>query len=636
LRETRFIEQNQPKWQELEKLLAERRSDPDRLSQLFVETTDDLSYARTFYPNRSVRVYLNGVAQRVFLSLYRSRRDGFGARFAAFWRDDLPQLVYESRRELLLSFATFVLGMLIGMVSSDIHPEFLRVILGDEYVDNTLENIRNGDPMAVYKDPDAAGMFVKIALNNLRVSLLVFIAGILASMGSVTVILYNAIMIGAFQYFFYQQGYFWDMFFAVWLHGTLEMSCMVIAGAAGILLGKGLLFPGTLTRGQAFMLTGRRGVTLLMGIAPLVVLAAVIESFFTRFTEMGIAVRGGVILGTLALVLGYFRWYAFLRADRTRPAELDEADLPPTPEIRFAFDQIKTRGEIFADVFAFFRKHFSVLLRRAFWTAAIATALIALLYATGHVQLHHFAVPSWLRYTGPLLLAYYVFAEPLLNAAAVLSPAELWGAHSLLVWALLTATGLFTYELLCRESGHSFGLHRRQLLPALAVSALGGAVGTWALWVGALWGSAIFVLAAPPLFLSLFAGMREALSPRHALARGFRFALASWPRLLGILLSGGLMANVVLLLVTAPFAQVYLEWISWNIPLSVPQSILAKKLVLTFLYFFGTALALPIMLLSMGFAFFVVREIHEAPGLVSQIAQVGQKKRVYGLEQEGD
>ncbi len=636
MRETRFIEQNRQKWGELEKLLADRQADPERLSQLFVETTDDLSYARTFYPNRSVRVYLNGVAQQIFLSLYRHRRGDFLGRFAAFWLEDLPQLVYESRRELLLSFATFVVGMLVGMVSSDIHPEFLRVILGDEYVDNTLQNIRNGDPMAVYKDPDAAGMFVHIALNNLRVSLLIFIAGSLASVGSLTLILYNSIMIGAFQYFFFQQGYFWDMFFAVWLHGTLEISCMVIAGAAGVLLGKGLLFPGTFTRVQAFMLSGRRGVALLMGIAPLVVLAAVIESFFTRFTETGLAVRGGVIFGTLALVLGYFRWYAHRKADRHRVADLSETDLPPTPDFKFDFDRIKTRGEIFSDVFAFFRKHSAALLRQAFWMALVATVAVSLAAYFDLAKLHHFRTPLELRHTGPLVWFYRVFAEPLLNAAAVLAPSELICVQTVVTWSLLLVSSVLVYAKLCAESGHAFGADRRSAVRGTVLAALVAAVGTWSLGVGASGGLLLFVLASPILYLSLFAGMREDLPPQRAIGRGFRFARGAWLRLMGVFFAGGLMANVVLLLVTAPFAQIYIEWISWNVPLTVGQSVWAKKIVLTFLYFFGTALALPIVLLSMGFAFFVLREIQEAPSLPDRIARVGQSRRVYGLAQEGE
>ena len=74
MRETDFIRQNREKWEDFERLIGAQNKDPEKLSDLFIEVTDDLSYSRTYYPNRSVRVYLNGIAQTVFQSIYRSKR----------------------------------------------------------------------------------------------------------------------------------------------------------------------------------------------------------------------------------------------------------------------------------------------------------------------------------------------------------------------------------------------------------------------------------------------------------------------------------------------------------------------------------------------------------------------------------
>ncbi|MGB3802260.1 MAG: stage II sporulation protein M, partial [Lewinella sp.] len=74
MRETDFIEKNKDKWERYEASLKTSDQDPELLNQLYVHTTDDLSISRTFYPNRSVRVYLNGLAQRTFLQIYRGRR----------------------------------------------------------------------------------------------------------------------------------------------------------------------------------------------------------------------------------------------------------------------------------------------------------------------------------------------------------------------------------------------------------------------------------------------------------------------------------------------------------------------------------------------------------------------------------
>ena len=74
MKETNFIDQNKKKWKELEELLQEDRKDPDKLSNLFIQVSDDLSYARTFYPNRFVRLYLNNITQQLFYFLYKILR----------------------------------------------------------------------------------------------------------------------------------------------------------------------------------------------------------------------------------------------------------------------------------------------------------------------------------------------------------------------------------------------------------------------------------------------------------------------------------------------------------------------------------------------------------------------------------
>ena len=155
----------------LKKFLDRQYKDPDKLNDLFIQITDDLSYSRTFYPNRSVRVYLNSLAQRVFFSIYKNRKSKAG-RFVAFWKDELPQLMYEARKDLTLAFVLFLFACGIGVLSSMMDPEFAQIILGESYVDMTLENIESGDPMAVYKARGELGMSLYITGNNIRVAIL--------------------------------------------------------------------------------------------------------------------------------------------------------------------------------------------------------------------------------------------------------------------------------------------------------------------------------------------------------------------------------------------------------------------------------------------------------------------------------
>ncbi|MBK7855991.1 MAG: stage II sporulation protein M [Bacteroidetes bacterium] len=200
MRETQFINQNKEKWEAFEETLNDPKPDPDKLSGLLIQVTDDLSYSRTFYPNRSIRVYLNNLSQKVYSTIYKTKHSDKNG-FVFFWKEDLPRLVYEARKELLFALAFFILSVAIGVFSSMKDPEFAAVILGDEYVRETLRNIDKGKPMDIYSSGASDEFFFMITLNNLRVAFTTFLLGVFACIGSIFFLMYNGIMVGAFQYF---------------------------------------------------------------------------------------------------------------------------------------------------------------------------------------------------------------------------------------------------------------------------------------------------------------------------------------------------------------------------------------------------------------------------------------------------
>ncbi|HPJ53951.1 MAG TPA: stage II sporulation protein M, partial [Flavobacteriales bacterium] len=182
-----------------------------------------------------------------------------------------------------------------------------RLILGDDYVNMTLQNIREGKPMAVYGSSGEGLMFLGITVNNVRVALLAFAAGIAAGFGTVYVLLFNGIMVGAFQYFFHEQGVLRESLLTIWVHGTLEISAIVIAGAAGLALGRGMLFPGTYTRMESFRRGAMLGLKVVIGLVPVFVVAGFLESFVTRHAlSVPSFVSASIIVLSLAFLIGYF------------------------------------------------------------------------------------------------------------------------------------------------------------------------------------------------------------------------------------------------------------------------------------------------------------------------------------------
>jgi len=316
LREVAFLKKNAEKWREVEDFLSSKEKvDPDKLADLFIELTDDLSYSRTFYPESKTTQYLNSLAAKVHQSIYKSKKER-KERFIRFWKYEAPLIFYKHKREIFISLTIFVVAMLIGIVSSAGDSGFVRLIMGDSYVNMTLENIDKGDPMAVYKQMNGIDMFLGITFNNIRVSFIAFMFGLLISFGSAWILLSNGIMLGAFQYFFYIHGLLLESVLVIWIHGTLEISSIIIAGGAGITLGNSILFPGTYSRKQSFMIGAKEGLKMIVSLIPIFITAGFLEAFVTRHTGMPVILSLTIIFGSLTFVIWYFFVYPLTLAKK--------------------------------------------------------------------------------------------------------------------------------------------------------------------------------------------------------------------------------------------------------------------------------------------------------------------------------
>ena len=243
MKEVTFIRRNIEKWKQAEKIVEQADSlSPDELADAYTELTADLAFAQTHFPASRITIYLNNLASALHNRIYRNKREKW-SRIITYWTREVPSAMHDARRELVASFIIFVVSALIGVVSAAGDPDFVRLILGNSYVDMTLNNIANGEPMAVYNGSSEFPMFLSITLNNIMVSFNCFAMGLLTSFGTGYMLLNNGIMIGAFQTFFYQHDLLWESFLAIWLHGTLEIWAIIVAGAAGLALGNGWLFP---------------------------------------------------------------------------------------------------------------------------------------------------------------------------------------------------------------------------------------------------------------------------------------------------------------------------------------------------------------------------------------------------------
>ena len=205
MREAAFVKQNKDKWLEFESVLANKINiDPDLLSDLYIEVTDHLSFAKTFYKNSNTERYLNQLASKAHQHIYKTKKEPKN-RLISFFKTEFPLLFYQHHKALLITFLTFLLFVIVGVFSAANEGDFVRSFLGDGYVNMTLENIEKGDPMGVYKKQGEFNMFLGITLNNIKVALFAFGYGIMLGIGTLYIMMQNGIMLGSFQYFFYEQ-----------------------------------------------------------------------------------------------------------------------------------------------------------------------------------------------------------------------------------------------------------------------------------------------------------------------------------------------------------------------------------------------------------------------------------------------
>jgi uncharacterized membrane protein SpoIIM required for sporulation len=301
MREPLFIKQNSAKWKSYEN---EPAKSPDEFAERFMIITDDLAYAKTFYPKSRTTVYLNGLAAGFHQSIYKNKKERT-SRFVLFWQKELPLLFKQYQRQILYSFAFFITFFLIGILSAKYDRTFIRFILTDDYVNMTNENISKGDPFGVYKSQNEFVMFWMIAKNNLTVTAVTFVLGITLSAGTMVNLFRNGLMVGCFQYLFISRGLGLQSVLVIWIHGTLEISTIILSGAAGLIMGNSILFPKTYTRGVSLKKGARDGLKIMLGISPIVVTAAIFESFITRHTEMPVWLSSSILAGSFLFIIWY-------------------------------------------------------------------------------------------------------------------------------------------------------------------------------------------------------------------------------------------------------------------------------------------------------------------------------------------
>lgn len=305
MREALFIKKNKDRWL---KNQHDPSESPDEMAQSFTQLVDDLAYAKTFYPSSKTAHYLNKQASKIYLDIYKNQKEE-SSRLVRFWKYDLPLTIAKHKNAMLFALILFIVFFTIGFLVSAQDADVARNFFGSSYVDKTLENIEEGNPFGVYESGNPILSWLGIMINNIRVSFIFFVSGIFCGIPTMYKLAETGAMVGIFDQLFASRGLGLQFWLVVFVHGTLEITSIILAGGAGFMLGKSFLFPGTKSRLASFREAAKDGVKIMVGLVPVFTLAAFFEGLFTRLYNDASWFTTLITTASVIFVIWYFVLY---------------------------------------------------------------------------------------------------------------------------------------------------------------------------------------------------------------------------------------------------------------------------------------------------------------------------------------
>ena len=280
-----WLKKRQPYWVRLESLLGDvkqhglhalGRDELRELGLLYRQTATDLSAVRGDTSSVQQSRYLNQLLGRAHNALYSGQKKTVG-RVAQFFWYEYPIIFRQYLRYTLAATGIFALGALAGLFVTLSNPDFMREFLGPHMV-STIEKHEMWTHSVVAAAPQESSY---IMTNNMTVSFLTFAGGITAGLWTLFQLFFNGMMLGVIGVACGMNEMSVKLWSFVAPHGVLELPAIFIAGAAGLRLAQALLFPGTLSRRDSLTLGGSQATRLLVGVIPMLIVAGMIEGFFS-------------------------------------------------------------------------------------------------------------------------------------------------------------------------------------------------------------------------------------------------------------------------------------------------------------------------------------------------------------------
>lgn len=328
----RWVARREPSWRELEALLqqAEKRglktlstAQVKHLASLYRSVSADYARARTHAMGNTLTHNLHQLTSRAYGQIYQGSRRQEWQALVDFYRVGFPSIVQETWGYLALSTGLFILGGLIGWWFSWHDPTFMSLVAGEGFVKQVQSTRELWTVSILGVEPIASST---IMVNNLIVSFLATFGGVTMYLDHIPMItppgtftLYllfsNGLLLGAIAVLVAQTNLAYPFWAFVFPHGSLELPAIFLAGAAGFLLARAILLPGSYRRRDALKIYGLKAAKLVYGVVPLLVIAGIIEGFYSPSPLIPDPIKYLTGIGLFLLLL----YYCFRRLPKSEP-----------------------------------------------------------------------------------------------------------------------------------------------------------------------------------------------------------------------------------------------------------------------------------------------------------------------------
>jgi len=271
------------------------------LGLLYRQAAADLSTARADHSSRALEQYLNRLVGRAHNYVYSGKRVS-AVGLWRFFAHGYPRLLRRLGGYVIAATSVFALALALGALIQATRPQFALMMLPPALIDKIDHHEMWTESVLTAKPQESS----QIMTNNIGVCFLTFAGGILAGIGTLWLLFTNGLSIAVVLTTCFQHGMGMNLVSFMAAHGALEIPSIMLAGAAGLRLGAGILFPGMLRRREALAVAGSEAVQLVAGTIPLLIVAGTLEAFLSP-THVPVGVKyavGAVLFTVLVFWLG--------------------------------------------------------------------------------------------------------------------------------------------------------------------------------------------------------------------------------------------------------------------------------------------------------------------------------------------